>query len=186
MHTFNFNKITRHAPLLAAISGSLLVMALGIDLLCVPMYKSILVQQKEYTYYQSRISSESDYGDLKQDILQKIVTLEAITSQNKKETPTADISSYLEYLITLGKQSNISFVRMQPQEEEKGATSSLHPILLVLTSTYNDCGRFIASIEKLPHLYRVERIALDATENGKCNVKLLLACRIPREADNDK
>ena len=43
-----------------------------------------------------------------------------------------------------------------------------------------DASLFITELEKLPHLFRVERLALQASGNGngKCNVNLLVTCLI--------
>lgn len=184
MHSFTYRKITREAPLIAIISGSLMIIALVANILGIPVYNRILRQQKEFSYYESRISSESDYGDLKQDILQKIGHLQTYKQQSDHNIPATDISSYLEYLITLGRENNISFTRMQPQAERSEGEYTIHPLLLVLTTGYHNLGTFVSSLEQLPHLYRIERLALDAGEPDQCTVKILLHCRIPVEAPN--
>jgi Tfp pilus assembly protein PilO len=182
LHTFTFKKLISDTPLFVVISFTLFTTVLLFRFCILPLTIRIQEITKEYAYYQERISSENNFADIKQSIQGKVDSLKTkVNSIPGQQEITGDISEYLENLIAIARKSEIHFVRMQPQDEKQEKDILLYPILLVLTATYHELGSFVAALEKLPHLYRIDRLALDATTKGKCNVKLLLTCMIPME-----
>ena len=182
MQTAHFKKLVYEAPLLVLMSTVFLILAILIRFAVLPLYTKLLVQQKELNHFQSLISSESGYALIKKDISRKIDILKTkISPQPDEKKVTADLSSYLETLIAVARKADIRFVRMQPQEESRNSDFSLHPVLLALTTTYHELGQFLAALEKLPHLFQVNRLAMSATVSSKCEVKLLVTCLIPLE-----
>jgi Tfp pilus assembly protein PilO len=186
VHSLTFRKIVKDAPLLTVVGFTCCMVAVFLLYIILPLVTNIKEIRSEYAYYLARISSENGYADIKQNIHAKLDSLKSkATISPVQQDFTGDISSYLENLISIAGKSDIHFVRMQPQEEKVEKDYALHPVLLVLTTTYHELGSFIAAIEKLPQLYHLDRLALDATNDGKCDVKLLLTCMVPLEKRND-
>jgi len=185
MQINTFPKISGISPLLFIAFSSLLIVMLIIRFLAIPLVVTIASNDKELTYFTSKVSSESGYADLRQDIQQKIDILDKKLSESTTVELPADISSYLEYLISLGRKEGIQFSRMQPQKAVFEGQFTIYPLMLVFSTTYHDMGRFIATMEKLPHLYRIQRLAIDSGDHGVCEAKLLLLCRIPGDVAND-
>jgi Tfp pilus assembly protein PilO len=181
-----FKRLTAEAPLLLTIGVASLLMATIIRFVIIPGYLNIYTLQKENKHYQELISSESGYTAIKQEITGKIDTLtKRITPVEDRKETTTDLSGFLETLIAVGRKADIRFVRMQPQEESVTKDFRLNPVMLALTTTYHELGQFITELEKLPHLFRVERLALSASKTGKCDVNLLITCLIPLEQNNE-
>ncbi len=183
MHPFNFRRLINEAPLLF-FGGLMLAAAVAlVRYVMLPQIEQLVAHQQELAHYQSLISSENGYAQIKQEITGKIQILKSrLIPQPEQKKLTADLSSFLEMLINIARKADIQFIRMQPQEESKNADYTLCPVMLVLTTTYHELGQFIAALEKLPHLFRIDRLAMAATSEGRCEVKILVTCLIPLEA----
>ncbi|MBN1577904.1 MAG: type 4a pilus biogenesis protein PilO [Chitinispirillaceae bacterium] len=145
-----------------------------------PQITRFIVNKKEQARYKTLISSENGYRQIKQEITDKIELLRnRLAPLPKQKTASRDLGGYLEMLIAVARKNDIRFVRIQPQDEEQAADRILCPVMLVLTTTYHELGRFITALEKLPNLFSVDRLAMEATAEGKCDVKLLVTCLIP-------
>lgn len=184
MPTSYLKKLTTEAPILLLIGIACLSAISVFRFVLIPGYLQINIHKKEYSHYQDLISSESGYKEIKKKITGKIDTLNTriLPESEKKETGT-DLSGYLEKLIAVGRKADIRFVRMEPQEESVTRDYRLNPVMLALTTTYHELGQFITELEKLPYLFRVERLALSASRTGKCDVRLLVTCLISKGAD---
>ena len=183
MQTYSLKKLTNEIPMLFIGSSALFLVLTLFRYVIIPQYYQFTLLQKEHTRYRERISSESDYALIKEGITNKIGILE-----NKLRTSGAttsmphDAGSFLEELISVARKADIRFVKMQPQEESRTEEYTFYPVLLDLTTTYHALGQFLSSLEKLPHLYRVNRVAINTARNGKCSVKLLITSLIPHNS----
>ena len=186
MPVINTRTIINEAPLLCSVSAVAAVVAATLHFVFFPYFSQLQTSRAELQHYESIISSESGYQTLKDEIADKIDTLKVRLTPHPDQTRVSnDPGSYLEMLITVARKAEIRFARMQPQEESQTADFINYPVLLALTSTYHELGQFIAAIEKLPHMFTVDRLAIEATGVGRCNVKLLVTCHIPKEQNNE-
>ena len=186
MYSFDKAKITGEAPLLCLFSAAIAVVALVAHFFIIPVYGTILQRRAALSHYQSIISSESGYQLLKKEIAVKIDTLQSrLAPLPEQKKVTADPGSYLELLIAIARTSDVRFSRIQPQEEQSGTDLTRYPVMLSLTTTYHELGRFVSSLEKIPYLFTVDRLAVTATKNGKCDVRLLVTCLIPKGGSDD-
>ena len=184
MHIVNKSTITAEAPLLLVASTAVAAITACVHLLIVPMFGTMMKRHAELDHYQTIISSENGYKLLKKEITDKIDTLNArLIPLPEQKNIGADPGSYLETLIAVARKSEVRFARMQPQEERRSDDLIYYPILLNLTSTFHELGQFITSLEKMPSLFSVDRLGIEATENGKCDVRLLVTCLIPKEVE---
>lgn len=181
MHSFNKTTIVSEAPLLCLLGAAIAVVATVAHFLIIPTYGSILQRRAALDHYQSIISSESGYKLLKDEITAKIDTLTSrLAPMPAQEKVTADPGSYLELLIAIARKSEVRFARIQPQEEQQRPDLTRYPVMLSLTSTYHELGQFVSSLERMPYLFSVDRLAITATKGGKCDVRLLVTCLIPK------
>ena len=187
MYTVDKTRLTGEAPLIFALCATFAAVTAFFHLLIAPLYGTLLEKHAELKHYEAIISSENGYQFLKKEITGKIDTLHTRLSplSDEKEI-TADPGSYLETLIAIARKSDIRFARMQPQEEKPAADLVRYPVMLTLTTTYHELGQFIAALEKMPDLFSVDRLAIETTKNGRCNVRLLVACLIPKERPDDR
>jgi len=184
MSTSYLKKLVTEAPILLLVGFACLAATSAFRFVVIPGYLQIYTHKKEYKHYQDLISSESGYQEIKLKITGKIDTLSGrIAPETEQKKTATDLSGYLEELIAVGRKADIRFVRMQPQEESTTQDYRLNPVMLALTTTYHELGQFITELEKLPNLFRVDRLALSASRSGKCDVKLLVTCLIPKGAD---
>ena len=186
MPSVTYRTLIDEAPLLLAVSTAVVIIAAITHFIVVPNYLNLVRFRSELTHYRSIISSESGYQLIKNEIAGKIDTLNAHLKPLPDQKKLAnDPGSYLEMLITVARKADIRFIRMQPQEETRTDEMIRYPVLLVLSTTYHELGQFISAIEKLPFLFFIDRLAIDANSAGKCDVKLLVTCLIPKESSNE-
>ena len=186
MRTINFKKLTHESPLFFLCGLALLLTVSLLRFAILPQFTRLVTTQKELVRYRSLISSETGIRRIKQDITGKIEVLKnRLAPSPEQKKITNDVSGFLEMLITVARKADIRFVRIQPQAEVQTTDHTLSPVMLVCTTTYHELGQFIAALEKIPDRFSVDRLAIDAAANGKCNVKLLVTCLIPREQIDD-
>ena len=134
--------------------------------------------------FQKLISSENGYSKIKEEIIAKNSQLhDRLSKVSNTGTDSRDLSAILELLIKKAKASDIRFVKMQPQEESKTQDYRLFPVVLDLKTTYHALGQFIASLESLPYMFKVDRLAMDAAGESAVEVKILVTCLIPLQGN---
>ena len=186
MRTFDFKKLTNESPLFLLCGISLLLTVALLRYAILPQYAGLVAHRKELARYSSLISSENGIRKIKQDITEKIDILKKrLAPSPEQKKLTNDVSGYLEVLIAVARKADIRFVRIQPQNETQTDEYTLSPVMLVCTTTFHELGQFISALEKTPSLFSVDRLAIDAAANGKCDVKLLVTCLVPRERIDD-
>jgi|GEM_PF-1270902 len=180
MHSITLKKIAPQAPLIFAICLMIVALLAFARFITLPCIERIVATRGEARHYRALINSESADPQIKQTLTEKIALISDLLAPHAENSAQrADLSSFLETLIAVGRRADIRFVRIQPQKEVHSAEYTLAPVMLGLTTTYHELGQFMAELEKLPHLFHVDRLALDATKEGRCDVKLLITCLIP-------
>ncbi len=186
MRTFDSGKLINESPLFFVCGISLFLIALLIRFSILPDVAKLTTLKREFSHYKSLISSEKGIGKIKEDINHKIEILRSkLNLSTERKILSNDVSQFLEMLISVARKNDIRFVRIQPQKEESDEKSFLYPIILVFTATYHELGQFIASLEKMPTIFSINRVAVDAAAGGKCDVKLLVTCIVPKEEADD-
>jgi Tfp pilus assembly protein PilO len=146
----------------------------------VPKWQELQKIKLQLNKYSTLISSENGLAQIKNEIEKKNKLLdEKLEKISGILSNSQDLSGYIELLIDKAKVSDIRFVKMQPQPEIKNQDFTFYPISLEISTTYNALGHFISSLEKLPHFFKVERIAIESGESGKIDVKLMVTSIIP-------
>jgi Tfp pilus assembly protein PilO len=78
-------------------------------------------------------------------------------------------------LIARAGAADIRFVKMLPQQEVVHGDRIEFPVVLETTASYHSLGRFVSSLEKLPAVLRIERLAITA-QKSDLDVKILITC----------
>ncbi|MCX7726033.1 MAG: type 4a pilus biogenesis protein PilO, partial [Chitinispirillaceae bacterium] len=193
MHNLKLEKITKEAPLILFCGFTFFVVIVALKFAIIPLVYKANSLKEDLHSYKSLISSESGFLKIKEEIKTKIDSLQKIIDGlTEQKKGSIEISEYLEKLMEVARESDVKFVRIEPQSTENSPSTSnseyiLYPVLLALTTGYHEAGKFISYLEKKPHLFRVERIALEARKDEKCDIKILVTCLIPKEkGNNDK
>lgn len=180
MYSDIIKKLKREAVPLAVLCIAVFLTALTLRHLIIPTYLELKAGRLELKDYLNMISSENGYQTIKNEIMEKTRLL-----QNRVDTiagtsnESRDLSSFLELLISKARASDIRFVKMQPQAETRNEDFQFFPVLLEVTTTYHALGQFLSSLEKLPHMFRVDRLALEALSESSIDGKILITCFIP-------
>jgi len=91
--------------------------------------------------------------------------------------PLHSISGILEELISRSKESGIVLAKIQPQVETRSDNFISIPVLIETTTDYYNLSRFITSLETLPHILQISRLAIETNRNGGLNVRLLVTIK---------
>lgn len=177
----NFIKILKREsfPIFIICVAAFLI-ATTLRYMVIPSYLEFKDNRRELRNYQTMISSENGYQTIKNEILEKTRLL-----QNRVDTiagpanESRDLSAFLELLINKASASDIRFVKMQPQTESRNEDFQFFPVVLDVTTTYHSLGQYLSALEKLPHMFRVERLSLEAISQSSIEAKILVTCFIP-------
>lgn len=173
-------KVVNEALVLCILAVSCFLLTAGMHYVIVPRFNELRSKADQLDHYKSFVSSETGYSHLKNEIQGRISSLKSrIKLHSATQEEVTDVSSYYEILINKAKISDISFVKMQPQKESANQDFTLIPVILEFNTTYHALGSFLSSLEKMPHLFRIDRLAMDAKSEGKLDVKLMINCLIP-------
>ena len=89
---------------------------------------------------------------------------------------TKDLPGALRMLIEKANAADIQFVKMQPHSEGAPDKEGHYPIVLEMTASYNSLGRFISSLETVPHMVHVDRLAITAARNAMLDIRIQVTC----------
>jgi Tfp pilus assembly protein PilO len=89
---------------------------------------------------------------------------------------TKDLPGALRLLIEKANVADIQFIKMQPRSEGAPDKDGRYPIVLEMTAPYHSLGRFIASLEAVPHMIHVDRLSITANRNAMLDIRIQLTC----------
>lgn len=173
-------KLKRESIPLAVICVAVFLTATTLRYLLVPAYLSFQNYRMELKNYQSMISSENGYQEIKNQIMVKTRLLQSrVDTIAGAVNESRDLPAFLELLINKARASDIRFVNMQPQQETRNEDFQFFPVILDVTTTYHSLGQYLSSLEKLPHMFRVDRLSIESISDSSIEVKILVTCFIP-------
>ena len=89
-----------------------------------------------------------------------------------------DLPGALRMLIEKANAADIQFVKMQPYSEHAAGKEGSYPIVLEMTASYHSLGRFISSLEEIPHMVHVDRLAITAIRKAMLDIRIQLTCHL--------
>ena len=167
-------RIAREASVIALLSTAIMMLALALHYIVVPKWNAVQEKKAQISHYKVYLSTQNGPALLRKEIEEKNVRLESVVSALSSGLDNSSISSILEILIAKASAADIRFVKIQPQTQAPG--SRAYPVVLEMNTMYNSLGRLIASLETLPQLLRVERLAIETLPQGKISARCLVTC----------
>lgn len=181
MHTRIGQRITRETIPLLALGSCLLAALVLVVHVCLPQLQQLVTVRRTYQRREGTLSSQGDFAQIRgelQDVRRELsAKLEAISSGMGNPQ---DLSALLQMLIDRAKAADIRFVKMQPQSESTHADYTQYPVLLEMETTYHSLGQFVVALESMPHMVKIDRLAITAGKSGKIDAKLLVTCFLQR------
>jgi Tfp pilus assembly protein PilO len=179
MHDSLFKRLSREQELLVICSAGLLLVLLLCQLWLVPGWQRLVNVNRSVSQYRERI----ERADVVQTLKQQLNVTSVQLSQRKQAlsedlVEADDLSGLLQMLIQRAKQADIAFVKMQPLAERRMEDYVEYPVELELITSYLSLGQLVASLESVPQMIRLERMALTVTKGTKLEVRLLVNCRL--------
>lgn len=179
--SIKIKKIFNESALFFTAGIALLITTVIVCYCLIPQINLLKRNTRQYSAINNLISSESGFTKIadqikkkNEAIQKKLYKISGVQAENSH-----DLSGYLETLINHANVSNIKFVKIDPLPESKDQDFTLSPIVLDFTSTYNSLGQFVSSVEKIPQMYKINRLFVEAKSEGKIGVKLMITCYIP-------
>ncbi|MFP4013108.1 MAG: type 4a pilus biogenesis protein PilO [Chitinispirillaceae bacterium] len=146
-----------------------------------PQWASYSEKREKIEKYDFYISSTEGFDKVKEEIDRKNVLLKRKLDSIPSRIPSRSISNILEELISRARKEDIQFSKIQPQKETRKDGLTEIPVLLQMRTDYHSLGRFVASLETLPQILQVSRLALQTENTGKLDINILVTCLIPNE-----
>jgi Tfp pilus assembly protein PilO len=144
-----------------------------------PQWEALTANKAVLASFRDSIVKDTGNSLLKKQLVENRDSLKIKYDDVLRETGGArDLSGVLQMIIAKANAADIKFVKMQPQAETKSGTSIVYPMVLELTATYYSYGRFIAALETLPWVVRVERMAITVQKTGLLEIRTLVTCFI--------
>ncbi len=133
--------------------------------------------RKEVRKYQTLIRRTTEYDELKNAIREKQQMLEKKhTELTQGLADPHDLSGLLQMIFDKAWEVDIRFDKTIPQTEVRGADYIYYPVLLEMRTSYNSLGKFLASLERMPQIVRVDRVAITATTEKNIYARLRITC----------
>lgn len=142
-----------------------------------PLWQSATMAKRELVIYQSLVKGTSEYEELKNEIREKQKLLEIKhTELTQGMADPHDLSGLLQMIFDKAWAADIRFDKTMPQKEIHGRDYIHYPVSLEMTTTYNNFGMFISSLEKLPQIVRIDRTQITALPGESIAAKILVTC----------
>lgn len=174
-------KIVREFTLVLTLGIAVFASTILLRYAIIPQINLLRSNVQQYHAINTLISSEAGLTEVIDEIKQKNNRIQKkLSNYSGAATENArDLSGFLETLISLAKVSDIRFVKMEPLPETINRDFRTVPIVLDFGTTYHALGSFVASVEKAPQMYKINRLFVEANGAGKVGVKLMITCFIP-------
>jgi Tfp pilus assembly protein PilO len=178
MHAQPFRRLAGEIIPLAVISCAVLLSLALARYALVPQWQTYRATSAGISHFRTLVSDKDRYGAIRERLLGKRQQLDQAwhrLAPSQSASSAGDLSGILQLLIARARDADIRFVKMLPQQETRRPEKSEYPVILEMTTAYHSLGRFVSSLEELPRLFRVERLAVTAQKNG-LDVRILVTC----------
>jgi Tfp pilus assembly protein PilO len=177
-------RVTHDSPVIAIFCIAALICCVSIVFIAIPQWSAYKERTERIRHYDTFISSSEGFDKIRLELELKNKTLKSKLNNASIHTPSRSISGILEELINRSKESSVVLAKIQPQAETRLANIISVPVLIETTTDYHKLGGFIASLETLPEILQISRIAIETNRNGELNVRLLVTCLTNAQGDS--
>ena len=173
-----YKRLIYDSPVIVLFCAACLLCCAAAVFLAIPQWSMYKERTERIRHYDTFISSSEGFDRMRKELELKNETLKSKHNSVPVQILSHSLSAILEELISRSKESGVVLAKIQPQPEIGNANSaSVHvPVLLEMTTDYHKLGKFTASLETLPQILQISRIAVETNRNGELNVKLLVLC----------
>jgi hypothetical protein len=177
MHNESYRRLGKAATPLLMFSCAVLLSLVFVRFVGIAQWRSFSYATERIARIRSVLSGKNGPETLKSRLLNLQDSLAgACASLSREYGDTKDLSGILRLLISKANAAQIQFVKMRPPSEAASGNVATYPLVLELTTSYQCLGRFVSSMESLPHLVRVDRIAITAVRNNMVEARILVTC----------
>jgi len=171
-------RLIQDSPVIAFFSVTCLLCCALFVLLAAPQWHTYQERLERVKSYQAYISSTGGGGfdAVHRKLESKNERLRAKLDSLTADMPSRSLSDILQELIRRGKDCGIALAKIQPQYETLPANSEYVSVLLETRTGYDKLGQYIVSLEALPQIIQIRKIAIETAPGGELNVKLLVYC----------
>jgi len=169
------------SPVIAVFCVAALVCCASIVFIAVPQWSAYKERTERIRYYDTFISSTEGFDKMRLELELKNETLRSKLNSASINIPSHSISGILEELISRSRVSGVVLAKIQPQAETKSENTISIPVLIETTTDYYALSRFITSLETLPHILQISRLAIETNRSGGLNIRLLVTCLVSTE-----
>ena len=143
----------------------------------IPTMKHSVVLGSELSRYRTLIQGDEKYNKLKNEIRDKQKALEEKHIElTQGLADPHDLSGLLQMIFDKAWEAEIRFDKTVPQKETKGKDYIHYPVLLEMATTFNRLGKFISSLENIPQIVTVNRVAITAKDDENIHCRVLITC----------
>ncbi len=177
MHTDNHGTLNGLIVAVLAFSLSLFASLGLVRYIAIPQWESLGAGHSRLTAVKTCLSGRNGLESVKRRLMAKQDTLQGKNSELSRHFgETKDLPGALRMLIEKANSADIQFVKMQPPSEGAPDKDGRYPIVLEMTASYRSLGRFISSLEAVPHLVHVDRLAVSAARNAMIEIRMQVTC----------
>ncbi len=177
MYAFIKRAIEKELLSITALAMAMFVFTAILRYSIVPGWQRNVSIRREVAKYESLIRRDTEYNELKNAIRQRQKLLEQKhTELTQGLADPHDLSGLLQMIFDKAWDADIRFDRTIPQPESRGKDYIHYPVLLEMTTSFGSLGKFITSLERIPQIVRVDRVALSALKDGQVHARVLITC----------
>ncbi|MDG5816207.1 type 4a pilus biogenesis protein PilO [Chitinispirillales bacterium ANBcel5] len=181
MHSGFIRKIALHYQLIVIMSAGFFLFCASIHYFAVPQLLALIEKRSKINQLNSYISSSDGFDKIKAEIANTNALLELKLKDLPRVASSRTISDVLDQLINHAKDAGFQLTKIQPGEGNTIGNQIHIPVELEMSTGYNSVGKFVASLETVPQLLRVEQIGTEAQSQDTLLVRLLVTCFIPSQ-----
>jgi Tfp pilus assembly protein PilO len=180
MHTDNRQSINGAALAVLIFSFAVLFSLALVRFIAQPQWGSFASNRTRLTDMKKALRGENGLKAIQTRLLTQQDSLAgAYEAISRDFGETKDLPGALRMLIEKANAADIQFVKMQPRPDGAGDAGS-YPIVLEMTASYHSLGRFISSLEAIPHVIHVDRMAITANRNPMLDIRIQLTCYLSK------
>ncbi len=177
MYTTVKRAIEKELVPFTALALAVCVLTVLVRYAIVPGWQRNASMRKEVMKYKTLVSRDTEYDELKNAIRGKLKSLEEKhTELTQGLADPQDLSGLLQMIFDKAWDADIRFDKTIPQPEVRGTDYIHYPVLLEMTTSYNSLGKFVTSLERIPQIVRVERVAITVLNDESIYARVLITC----------
>ena len=177
MYTVIKRTLDREIIPFTALIGSLFLFTIVLRYFLFPLWQSGAEDRNKVFRYKALISDRSEYEELKTEIRKNQKRLEEkhIRLTEGLADPR-DLSGLLQMIFDKAWEAGIHFDKTIPQQEVRSADYIQYPVQLEMQTDFHSFGKFISSLERIPQIVSVDRVAITALGQTSIEALLLITC----------